>query len=59
MLSFEKSHMVKYDEGVLCLWTEPGKILSGGADGIIKVFSWFSLLIMIFISNANNINLKL
>ena len=42
MLSFEKSHMVKYDEGVLCLWTEPGKILSGGADGIIKVFSWFS-----------------
>ena len=32
-------HAVKYDEGVQCLLIEEGEtILSGGADGTMKVF---------------------
>jgi WD40 repeat protein len=39
ILEFEKCHQTKYDEGVLCVWADCNKIVSGGADGSIKIFS--------------------
>lgn len=39
VLQFEKCHQTKYDEGILCLWAQPDRVFTGGADGSIKIFS--------------------
>ena len=38
MEELQKCHATKYDEGIFCLWASQDKVLSGGADGIIKVY---------------------
>lgn len=32
------AHLCKFDEGILCVHSDGDRILTGGADGVIKIY---------------------
>ena len=35
----ENSHLCKFDEGVLCMYSDGEKILTGGSDGVLNIYT--------------------
>ena len=44
----ESVHLCKYDTGLTCIIRVKEKLLTAGADGIVRIFSWIMIYKSIF-----------